>query len=297
MTLKETLTEGTRLLKSSHIDTPALDANMLLAETLNLSREELIIRGKEEISDEDYEKFFHLLSRRLGGECIAHILGRKEFRYLTFNVNPNVLVPRPDTEILVEAALEHIDNNIEPEVDKISLLDLCTGSGAVAISLKYERPRLRVSASDICKKALETAAGNAKRLLSYRLLSRRLLSSQYLDDTIMFIESNLLEKIEDKFNIIVCNPPYIPSSELSTLSIEVRREPVLALDGGCDGLKYIKEIIPQAKNYLLPKGALFLEADPRQMPTIRELLEKNHYRIIKIHRDLSNQERVISGKM
>ena len=216
MTLKEALAEGERLLKApsphASIDSPALDAALLLAEALKISREKLIVLGNEPMDDSDYESFLNLISKRLGGECIAYILGRKDFRYLSFTVNPEVLVPRPDTETLVEAALEYIDIFTEKS-DKISLLDLCTGSGAVAISLKYERPNIKVTASDICIKALKTAAENAV----------------CHNSTITFIESNLFENINGKFNIIVCNPPYIPSSELPALPAEVRREPKLAL--------------------------------------------------------------------
>ena len=287
MTIKAALAEGTRQLKSPSptalalIDTPALDAALLLAKALDTSREQLIIRGYELMGSCEYQKFSDLLTRRSSGECIAYILGRKEFRLLEFAVNPHVLVPRPDTETLVEAALEHIDYAIEREKHGISLLDLCTGSGAVAISLKHERPYIKVTASDISKQALKIAALNSGQLLNGAETN--------------LIESDLFENIHDKFNIIVSNPPYIPSSEFSSLAPELRREPKLALDGGKDGLKYISKIIPQAKDHLFPNGILLLEADSKQMPTVQTLLENNNYSGIKIYRDLSGQKRVISG--
>ena len=280
------MAEGTMILQSpcstAFIDTPALDAALLLSQVLQTNREGLIVRGHESLGNTEYEKFLHSLSRRQEGMCVAYILGRKEFRLLEFDVSPKVLVPRPDTETLVDAAMAHIDYTVEQGIKEMSVLDLCTGSGAIAISLYYERPHISITASDISKEALETAAGNAKHLLSN-------------DTAVSFIESNLFENIKCKFNIIVCNPPYIPSSELSSLAPELLLEPKIALDGGEDGLKYIKEIIPQAKDHLKPNGVLFLEADPGQMPTIRTLLENNNYCDIKIYRDLSGQERAISG--
>ena len=260
-----------------------------MAEVLKINQAALILRSSEEISRRDYEKYLKFLSRRLEGESIAYILGRKEFRLLEFSVNPNVLVPRPDTETLVEAALSYIDSSIEQGELEMSVLDLCTGSGAIAISLKYERPHLRISASDISSAALKTAEGNSKRLLK----------GISPGSPIKFIESDLFKNIpidnKGKFNIIISNPPYIPSSVLKTLAAEVRKEPPLALDGGKDGLKYIKKIIPMAKKHLLPKGLLLLEADPAQMPEVCTILNKNSYSDIKTHKDLSGQERSISA--
>ena len=305
-TVQETLSEGIRLLKApcseAYINTPELDAALLLAETLHTGRTELIVRGKEQINESDRGKFFALLSRRRKGECIAYILGHREFRGLAFTVNSNVLVPRPDTEILVEAALEYIDQIAkEAQGKKLSVLDLCTGSGAIAIALKNERPLLELCASDISGEALETAALNANRLLINFTTNcepsvRHELVPSVRTRTIHLTQSDLFENIRGKFDIIVSNPPYIPSGELSALAPEVRREPRLALDGGEDGLELIKKIISGAPDFLNPRGALLLEAGPEQMPLIRTLLESNHFGDIRIHRDLAGRERVISGR-
>ena len=287
MTIQEILTEGKRLLRvtslSSFIATPDLDAALLLSEVLHKSREELLVRGNESIAGSDREKFLKLLERRRNGECVAYILGHKEFRGLEFTVNPNVLIPRPDTETLVEAALEYIDpwQKASGQGDKfLSLLDLCTGSGAVAISLKNERPFLSVSASDISEKALEIAALNATRLLN---------------SSVSFIKSDLFDKVPGKFDIIVSNPPYIPTKEIITLAPELHHEPQLALDGGEDGLDLIRKIISRAQEHLLPKGVLLLEAGPEQMPAIKMLLGNHHYSDIRIHKDLADRDRVISA--
>jgi len=294
MTIQEILSEGTRLLKSpcseAFIDTPELDAALLLAETLQINRTELIVRGKEQISETYREKYFGLLSKRRKGECIAYILGRREFRGLEFTVNSHVLVPRPDTETLVEAALEYIDQMVKETQDKrLSVLDLCTGSGAIAISLKNERPFLELSASDISGAALETAVLNSGRLLGNR-------NAPAGETAVLFIESDLFGQITSRFNIIVSNPPYVPSREIDTLAPEVRREPRPALDGGEDGLELIGKIISDAPDFLHPRGLLLLEAGPEQMPVIRTLLESRRFGDIRVHRDLAGRDRVISAK-
>ena len=280
MTIQNLLAEGKKLLQipsgAALIDTPSLDAALLLAETLRLSREDLIMRGNEPIAEEDRENFFKLLERRRNGECIAYILGRKEFRGLEFAVNPGVLVPRPDTETLVEAALEYIDSASARGRATLSLLDLCTGSGAVAISLKSERPFLTVTGSDISQKALDTAALNAK-------------------PSVRFIHSDLFKNINGTFDIIVSNPPYIPSGKIAALAPEVQREPIIALDGGADGLELIRKIISRAPEHLCLDGVLLLEADAGQMPDICPLLESNGFCDIRIYKDLAGRERVIAG--
>jgi release factor glutamine methyltransferase len=280
MTVQQALTEGKRRLSlpcpSAFIDTPALDASLLLAKALSCKKEDLIVRAGEKLSEAECDSFFAFIERRIGGECIAYILGRREFRGLDFIVNHHVLVPRPDSETLVEVALRHI-KTIQLPVP--SVLDLCTGSGALAASLKNENPLLSITASDICCKALETAALNAKRLLG----------SSYKD--LKFVQSDLFENIREKFHIIVCNPPYIPNGELGALAPELRREPALALNGGLDGLELIRKVIHQARNYLLPDGALILEADPGQMAAISALLKERKYNDTRLYKDLAGRER------
>ena len=291
MTVREAIAEGKRALKSSHakalITTPDLDASLLLAEALHLSKEELIVHGEKPLSPDAHEKFLELLERRMGGECVAYILGKKEFRGLEFFVNPSVLVPRPDTEILVEAVLERgrLWNKTGTGGETIHALDLCTGSGAIAVSLKNEMPDLEVWAADISAEALETAKANAAR---YKML-----------ESIRFYQGRLFEALPAglKFHVIASNPPYIPSAEIKRLPPEVQREPRIALDGGEDGLGIIREIIARAPDYLEPGGTLLLEADPEQMKSISQALEKNRFINIKTYNDLSGQERVIEGSM
>ena len=291
MTVRELQTKGTALLKapcpSAFIDTPALDAALLLAEILQVRREDLIARPNAEVSGRDSEKYEALLERRRSGECIAYILGRKEFRGMEFTVTPKVLVPRPDTETLFEAALEYLGKscqNTHVENDGLSVLDLCTGSGALAISLKKECPSLSVTASDISPEALEIAALNARRLLTG-------------ESAVNFVHSDIFEMLPGRFNLILSNPPYIPSGEIPNLAPEVQLEPGLALDGGEDGLALVNRIIADAPDHLLAEGLLLLEADPAQMPRIGELLANNGFTGVRLHSDLSGRARVISGRL
>jgi release factor glutamine methyltransferase len=285
MTIQEILAEGKKTLMvpcaSALIDTPALDATLLLAEALQISREELITRADEEVAALDCGKYQALLERRRSGECIAYILGRKEFRGLEFTVNAKVLVPRPDTETLFEAALEYITTDAEN--DGISVLDLCTGSGALAISLKKEHPLLSVTASDISAEALEMAALNAGRLLG--------------ESGVNIVHGDLFENLRGRFDVIVSNPPYVPSGEIPNLAPEVQLEPALALDGGEDGLALIRRIIAEAPDHLPPGGVLLLEADPGQMPQIKDILANNSFARVRLHKDLADRERVISGTL
>ena len=319
MTIQEILTQGKRILESpctsSSIDNPALDATLLLTEALNTRREELWIRGKETIEESYSRKYYDLLERRRGGECIAYILGHKEFRGLRFAVNPNVLVPRPDTETLVEAALEYIDTlrgtpghtalpgslssgqggspRDTEKTEELSLLDLCTGSGILAVSLKNERPFLSVTASDISGKALAVAAQNAEQLLNNRMS----LGTGFLDNPVRFIQGDLFENIRGKFHIIVSNPPYVLSEELKNLAPEVQREPKIALDGGSDGLDIMTRIIAASPRYLYSNGTLLLEAGSRQMPAIQAYLKTYGFGNIMVHRDIAGRDRVISAQI
>jgi release factor glutamine methyltransferase len=283
MTPRELLREGIALLKGK-VDTPMLDARLLLCEALHSDMAGVMsgepaalpaaLPAARPVSEAAATEYRRVLERRLAGECVAYILGRKEFWGLEFSVSPAVLVPRPDTETLVEAALAAID--------KLGagcrVLDLCTGSGAVAIALKHERPGLEVSASDISPAALDVARLNAKRL--------------HVD--IRFIESDLFARIDGFFDIISANPPYIPAALIDSLAPELRWEPRLALDGGAEGLDCVRRLILGARAHLVPGGLLFIEADPGQMAAISGVLGHNGYGEARTYRDLAGRERIIS---
>jgi release factor glutamine methyltransferase len=288
MLIREALAEGTAALAAA-TDTSALDASLLLASILNMSRSSLIAADSRPLDEEALAAFRALVKRRLAGECTAYILGKKEFYGLDFQVTPAVLVPRPDTETLVETALGVIER-LAAANKPVRVLDLCTGSGAVAIALKHAKPELEVWAADISAEALAVARANAARLLP--------------PDAIRFCHGDLFEALPPAatFHLIVSNPPYVPTAEIAGLAPEVRGEPLLALDGGSDGLDVIDKIIRGAPQFLHPTnqrfaGALLLEADPRQMSRIAALLQQAGFTDIQTRRDLSGAERVIVGRI
>jgi release factor glutamine methyltransferase len=295
MTWGELLDQGAARLRRAGIRSPQLDASLLLAHILGINREKLLIHGDRVLKKEPCSLFFDLIERRIAGASTACLTGTKEFWGLPFTVSPAVLVPRPDTEILVEAVLDYIREirgQTSPSGDRaeqcapgepLSLLDLCTGSGAVAIALKTEMPELRVFASDISPEALEIARINARKLLPG-------------GQDIVFYLSDLYAAIPVTAGLIVANPPYIPAGDLAKLPPEVRAEPRIALDGGKNGLDLIKAIISGAGAFLETGGGLFLEADPGQMPSITLILKDSGFQNIQLYKDLAGRERVISGK-
>jgi len=320
MTIREALAQASADLKKAGIETSNLDASLLLAHILKTNRASLAASGTEPLSEENHAALRALIQRRLNGECVAYIIGKKEFRGLEFLVNSSVLVPRPDTETLVEAAIaicrewgvgsgEWGEERREKRKEKkgregvVRVLDLCTGSGAVAIALKNEMPDIEVHASDISVEALETAKANTARLLPANSIHFHLgdlynaISSLHCS---LFTDNYSLlpphSPLPTPYSLIICNPPYIPTEEIKTLSTEVQNEPRIALDGGKSGLEIIERIIDGAPEYLERGGTLLMEADPRQMKDIALLLEKKGFIKIIIFKDLSGQERVIGGK-
>jgi release factor glutamine methyltransferase len=207
---------------------------------------------------------------------------------MEFLVNKSVLVPRPETETLVETALKMLEKMNSRNIASgttLRVLDICTGTGIIAISLKHEKSALQVCACDISKEAITVAEINAKRILPEGC-------------KIDFYNGNLFKAVPAyllPFSLIVSNPPYIPSNKIKTLSLEVQNEPRIALDGGKSGLKFYKKIIKKSHFYLEKGGSLLLEADPSQMEKIIVMLEKRGFSNIELYNDLSGQQRVISG--
>jgi release factor glutamine methyltransferase len=290
MTIRETLLEGKALLSSGGIENPSLDAGLLLADVLRTGRAELITRGNETIAETQRSAFLEAVRRRRAGEPAAYILGRREFWGLDFIVTADVLVPRPDTETLVETALRKAG---QESSGNRRLLDLCTGSGAVAIALKHELPGWEVWASDISQKALNIARINAEKILGSA-------------GAIRFVHSDLFDAFDAfnasdasgcslRFSLIVTNPPYVKRGEIETLAPEVRMEPRIALDGGEDGLELIRRIVPQAARRLSKGGSLLMEAGSGQMEAIAMILKENEFPKVELYKDLAGRERVISA--
>jgi release factor glutamine methyltransferase len=278
MNINEALMAGYALLKDAGVEGFFLDARLLLAEVLGAKAAPLLPRANEPLSPPDWDAYQTLLTRRADREPVAYITNRKAFRYLDLYVDGNVLIPRPETETLVEAAIAHIDRMRERQ-SEICALDLCTGSGAVAFALKQERPFINMHASDVSEAALAVAERNAEK--------------HNLRDGICFIRSDLFDNIAPRFNIIVSNPPYVPREAILSLQTEVRREPLLALDGGRDGVEIIRRIINEAPLHLAEGGILLLEAAPEQMDKITLMLIAAGFSRVEITKDLAGKNRVI----
>ncbi len=277
-TIRETIAEGTAVLQNSDLssDTPFLDALVLLSHTLEISKEKLLASYPDRIDKNHYDSYILSIKKRVLNYPVSYITGKKEFFGLTFHVNDKVLVPRPDSETLVESALDILNGS----PDKFSILDLCTGSGAIGISLKHSIPGLDLLCSDISKEALEVCRKNSKSILGLEIQT---------------CESNLFDKITGEFDIIITNPPYLTDIETSDMITKGLQEPPIALKGGKDGLDYIRIIIMEASGFLKEGGALLIESSIDQTERIAEIMFSEGYCSIKIIKDLTERNRVISG--
>lgn len=280
MTIKQALTKGTIILKSNNIESPKLKARLLLQYVLNKKREYLIIYDNEPITQEQEKEYIKNIEKLIKGIPLQHITNTQEFMKMNFYVNSDVLIPRPDSEILVEEAIK-----IAKEYTNPVILDLCTGSGAIAVSLAKYIPNAKVYASDISKKALEVAKINAK--------------NNNVEEKIKFIESDLFEKIKNiKCDIIVSNPPYIKTEIINTLDVEVQQEPITALDGGKDGLDFYRKIVEEAYSYLKLGSYLCFEIGYDQKIDVIEIIENSKkYEKAYCKKDLYGNDRVIITKV
>ena len=263
-------------LKENNIEDYNLKTKLLICKVIDKQKEYLITHDKEELSESQMSEIKNNIAKIIEGYPIQYIISHQEFMGLDFFVNENVLIPQPDTEILVEEVI-----NICKIKEKSKILDLCTGSGAIAVSLKKYIKQAEVSASDISKEALEVARINAKNN----------------NTEIEFIESDLFENIDKKFDIIATNPPYIKTEVIKDLSLEVQKEPHIALDGGQDGLDFYRKIIDNAYKYLEENGCLTLEIGYDQKEEVIELIENsNQYKEIYSKKDLAGNDRIIVCK-
>ena len=276
MKIKELLNRAVYKLKDAKIEQPILKARILLQYTLNKPREYLIIYDQKEVPKPKEELYMQNIERLIAGTPLQHITKTQEFMKLNFYVNEDVLIPRPDTEILVEEVI-----NITKRLTRPRILDLCTGSGAIAISIAKYAPNARLYASDISNNALEIAKKNAK--------------INKVDDRIQFIKSDLFEDIPDtRFDIIVSNPPYIKKGEISKLDIEVQKEPEIALDGGIDGLNFYRKIANKAYDYLKYNGYLCFEIGYDQKDYVLDILEREkRYNSTYCKKDLYENDRIV----
>ena len=281
MKVFELLEAGNKILKDINVEEYYLKTKMLLLDILNKSKEYLIINKDEEVNKELENIFFEKLELLKKNIPIQYIINKQEFYGYEFFVNENVLIPQPDTEILVEEVINYINSKIIGN-SKVDVLDLCTGSGIIGICLKKKlESKVCIYESDVSKNALEVAKKNAERL----------------DADITFIESDLFEKINSnlKFDIIVSNPPYIKTDVIKSLSGEVKCEPFIALDGKEDGLYFYRKIIEEAKEYLNTNGILFFEIGYVQREEVENLFKENGYKNVYSKKDYSGNDRIVVG--
>lgn len=265
---------GRRSLAEAGIAEAALDARLLLESVCHTGRNDLLVHGDREVSEEEYNCYVNYIKRRSGHEPLQYITGEQEFMGLTFTVDRNVLIPRQDTEILVEEVLRFLH-------DGMDILDMCTGSGCILLSLLHYSNGCSGVGADLSGEALAVAKRNADRL------SER---------NAAFIQSDLFERIEGKFDIIVSNPPYIKSVVIPTLMEEVRDfEPLEALDGHKDGLFFYDRLIEQASEYLRSGGFLFFEIGFDQAEAVSGRMKKSGYGEVTVVKDFAGLDRVVYG--
>jgi release factor glutamine methyltransferase len=262
------------------VDSPRLEAELLLAQALGCDRIALILDRERLVEGEPLARFRSLVQRRRKHEPVAYLRGEREFYGRSFRVDARVLVPRPDTETLVEVALRRTaDRTMYARV-----LDLCTGSGNVAITLAKERPTWRVRGSDVSGEALAVARDNAVKLGALW--------------NVAFAQGDLFDAVaaDAKYEVITANAPYIPSPEIETLAPDIREhEPRLALDGGADGLEVVRRIVRGAGVHLSAPGLIALEIALDQSEAVALLLERHGFGQVEVARDLGGRPRVVSG--
>ncbi len=276
MTIMDAIKKGMIELKNSNIESPKLKSRLLMQYVLKQTRQYIIVNDLNQISKEDEERYFVGISKLRAGVPLEHITHQREFMKLNFYINENVLIPRQDTEILVEEVI-----NIAKRIKNPKILDLCTGSGAIAVSLAKYLTESEITATDISNKALEIAKKNAK--------------INEVENRITFISSDLFTNIpEEKYDIIVSNPPYIKRNVIETLDEQVRKEPYMALDGGLDGLDFYRKIIKNSYEYLKYHGFLCLEIGFDQKIDVIELIENEEkFENTYSKKDLFDNDRII----
>lgn len=275
MTIRKAILSATRALEAAGVPDPRIDAELMLAFVTGMPRLQLRLSGETTLGDEQEQRFSSLLLSRVRREPLQYLLGTQSFYGLDFKVDERALIPRQETETLCELGLAHLKTLESPTV-----LDLCTGSGAIAVVMKRERPFASVTASDISPSALSLARENAA------------LNGVAL----RFVSGDLFSPVaQERFDLIVSNPPYIPSRECLTLQAEVMREPRLALDGGADGLDFYRRIARDASAHLTPCGMLAVEVGDGQSEAVEKMLWGGGLSCVAVHKDLYGKPRVVSG--
>lgn len=289
MNIKEFLLYATETLKNSDIETPALEAGVMLCHVLKCSRAYLYTHNDTVLRQDELEELEAFLQKRAANVPLQYLLGETEFMSLTFKVSPAVLIPRQDTEILVEKCIELLRDRIKLSneensiIRSVRVLDMCTGSGCIAVSIAHYCPESRVVACDVSRSALEVAKSNSERA--------------GVQNRLEFRCGDLFEVLdgEERFELIASNPPYIETETVSGLQTEVRNhEPYIALDGGADGLDFYRKIVAEAPKFLIRGGHLAFEIGYNQAESVSRLMEKD-FEEITVLKDLGGNDRVVFG--
>lgn len=270
LTLKEALAKAVDKLQQMEVPDADIDAWYLLSYVTGLDRAAFFLHGEEPMAEPDMIRYCDLVTKRGERIPLQHLTGEQEFMGLDFHVNEHVLIPRQDTECLVERVLPYVDGK--------RVLDVCTGSGCIAIAIaKLGKPFI-VHGVDISEEALAVARQNATEL----------------NASVELFAGDLMTRMDGQYDVIVSNPPYIPPSVIEGLMPEVRlHEPMLALDGGQDGLEFYRRIAGQAVTRLAPNGRLFLEIGCEQSAAVAEILQKQGYREVQVFQDLAGKDRIV----
>ena len=278
MKVKELIEYGKKLLNENKIEDNNIKSRILAQFILNMNRQEIVVNSEKEITEEQKHRYYLALIEVIQGMPVQYITNKQEFMKMEFYVDENVLIPQPDTEILVEETMK-IAKAME---EKIDVLDICTGSGCIGTSIAKNIENLKsITMSDISNKAIKIAEKNFKDNIE---------NVQNAE----FVESDMFEKINKKYDIIISNPPYIETQKIEELPEEVKQEPHLALDGGKEGIDYYKILTNEAHKYLKEKGYLCMEIGYNQKECVEELLkESEKYTNIKTIKDLSGNDRVV----
>ena len=281
LTIKDLIQVGERILKNAGIENAGHDAEALLCFEIGFDKQKIFMNWVYQVDDLRSEKYFDLVNRRAGGEPLQYITGEQYFMGHRFTVNPSVLIVRPETELLAAMAIEYLKKNKH----KRSVLDLCTGSGAIAVSIIKECPRIKITASDISAEAIIVAQKNAKEL--------------GVSGRIDFIKSDVFSGIKTgmfgkKFDLIVTNPPYIRTGDLENLQREIKEhEPLIALDGGADGLDFYRRIAKEASVYLNKGACILTEIGYDQAEDVISLFDDAGFKRATVFQDLSGHDRII----
>jgi release factor glutamine methyltransferase len=286
-TIQKLLNWVTEYLTNKGIDSPRLSAELLLSHVLVLKRIDLYTKHDQVVGKQQLDQLHNLVQRAGGHEPVAYLVGKTEFYSLELNVTSDCMIPRPETELLVQRAIEFL----RTRVGRQFVCDLCTGCGCIAVAIAKNFADARIIATDISDAALEVAAENIER--------------HALKDRIQLLQGDLFEPVipqldVEKFDLIVCNPPYVSAAEYEVLERIIQDyEPAIALLAGSDGLDILRRVIEKAGDFLKPDGALMLEIGYTQGSAIEELLEQSEsFKEIKIEKDFHNNDRIaIAGKM